>query len=76
MRCADAGVGAVPRAPITVPTGVAIYPAEVARTPRRWAERRYNVTWWNEMSRGGHFAAMEVPDLFVADVGAFFATVR
>ena len=59
----DAGAGAVPRAPISVPTGVAMYPAEVARTPRRWAERRYNITWWNEMPRGGHFAAMEVPDI-------------
>ena len=69
------GGGAVPRDRIEVPTGVANYPAEVARTPRRWAERRYNITWWKDMPRGGHFAAMEVPELFAADVGGFFATV-
>jgi microsomal epoxide hydrolase len=71
-----AGAAAVPRAPITVPTGVANYPAEVARTPRRWVERRYNLTWWKDQPRGGHFAAMEVPQLFAEDVAGFFATVR
>lgn len=70
------GGTAVPKAPIAVPTGVANYPAEIARTPRRWAERRYNITWWKDMPRGGHFAAMEVPGLFAADVAGFFATVR
>ena len=41
-----------------------------------WVERRYNVTHWTEMPRGGHFAAMEQPDLFVDDVRSFFRTVR
>ena len=72
----NAGGGAVPQRRIAVPTGVANYPAEVARTPRRWAERRYNITWWKDMPKGGHFAAMEVPELFAADVAGFFATVR
>jgi epoxide hydrolase len=71
-----AGVAAVPQAPITVPTGVANYPGEVTKVPRAWAERRYNITHWTDMPRGGHFAAMEVPDLFVDDVRAFFRTVR
>ena len=71
-----AGAAAVPRAPVTVPTGVANYPGEVTRVPRGWAERRYNITHWVDMPRGGHFAAMEVPDLFVDDVRAFFRTVR
>jgi pimeloyl-ACP methyl ester carboxylesterase len=61
---------------VAVPTGVARYPKEVLRFPRAWVERRYNVTYWADMPRGGHFAAMEQPALFAADVRNFFATVR
>jgi pimeloyl-ACP methyl ester carboxylesterase len=61
---------------VAVPTGVARFPKEPLRFPRPWVERSYNVTHWTEMPRGGHFAAMEQPELFVADVRAFFATVR
>ena len=43
---------------------------------RRWVEQRYNVTHWKEQPRGGHFAAMEVPELYVPDVREFFRTVR
>ena len=71
-----AGAAAVPQAPITVPTGVANYPGEVTKVPRGWAEHRYNITHWVDLPRGGHFAAMEVPELFVDDVRAFFRTVR
>ncbi|GIU88585.1 MAG: hydrolase [Acidimicrobiia bacterium] len=65
-----------PGGPVAVPTGVARYPREPLRLPRAWIERRYRVTHWAEMPRGGHFAAMEQPDLFVADLRAFFRTVR
>jgi pimeloyl-ACP methyl ester carboxylesterase len=61
---------------VTVPTGVARYPKEVLRYPRAWVERAYHVTYWNELPRGGHFAAMEQPELFVADLRAFLATLR
>jgi pimeloyl-ACP methyl ester carboxylesterase len=61
---------------VAVPTGIARYPKEVIRFPRSWVERRYNVTHWADLPRGGHFAAMEQPDLFVDDVRAFFRTVR
>jgi epoxide hydrolase len=61
---------------VGVPTGVARYPKEVVRYPRSWVERAYNVTHWADMPRGGHFAAMEQPALFVDDVQRFFATVR
>jgi epoxide hydrolase len=61
---------------VAVPTGVARFPKEPLHFPRPWVERSYNVTHWTEMPRGGHFAAMEQPELFVADVRAFFATVR
>ena len=71
-----AGAGAIPQAPVTVPTGIANYPGEVTKVPRAWAERRYHVTHWVDQPEGGHFAAMEVPGLFVDDVRAFFRTVR
>ena len=72
-----AGRASIPQAPVTVPTGVANYPAEIGRSERAWAERRYpNIVQWTYPERGGHFAAMEVPDLFVSDVRAFFRLVR
>ncbi len=71
----QAGRGALPQS-VSVPTGIARYPGEIAHLPRSWIEARYPITYWNELPRGGHFAAMEVPDLFVDDVRAFFRTVR
>lgn len=55
------------------PTAFANFPGEPLYTapPRTWAERAYNISRWSEMPRGGHFAAMEEPDLFVADVQAW-----
>jgi pimeloyl-ACP methyl ester carboxylesterase len=62
---------------VAVPTGVARYPKEeVLRFPRSWVEQRYNVTHWAVMPRGGHFAAMEQPELFVDDLRTFFRGVR
>lgn len=61
---------------VPVPTGVARYPKEPLRMPRAWVERCYNVTHWAVMPRGGHFAAMEQPELFTDDLRVFFATVR
>ena len=61
---------------VNVPTGVAVFPAELVFTPRKWAEARYNITQWTEMPRGGHFAAMEEPQLFVEDVRKFFRSLR
>jgi len=60
---------------VRVPTGHARYPAEISKTPRSWAEDSYNIVHWAEMPEGGHFAAMEVPDLFVEDVRGFFGSV-
>jgi hypothetical protein len=57
---------------VAIPTGVARYPKEVLRFPRSWVEQQYHVTHWAEMPRGGHFAAMEEPDLFVDDLRTFF----
>jgi pimeloyl-ACP methyl ester carboxylesterase len=61
---------------VGVPTGVARYPKEPLRWPRSWVEGQYNVTRWAVMPRGGHFAAMEQPELFVEDLQTFFRTVR
>ena len=58
---------------VEVPTGCAIFPREITRSPRRWAVRQYNVARYTELERGGHFAAMEVPELFVDEVRSFFA---
>ncbi|MFB9321958.1 epoxide hydrolase family protein [Cryptosporangium minutisporangium] len=63
--------------PVQVPVGASIFPAEVPRPSRRWAERRYpDIRYWAEHRRGGHFPALEVPDLLVNDVRAFFRLVR
>lgn len=61
---------------VEVPTGVARFPREIARFPRKWVENHYRIVHWTEMPRGGHFAAMEQPQLFVDDVRAFFRTLR
>lgn len=57
---------------IEVPTGAAIFPKETVKSPRSWAERAWNIRRWTPMPRGGHFAALEVPELLVADVRAFY----
>lgn len=56
---------------VEVPTGVAIFPKDLVPAPREFAERLFNVQQWTEMPRGGHFTAMEQPDLFAADVRKF-----
>jgi microsomal epoxide hydrolase len=61
---------------VEVPTGCAIFPKEIIRPARRWAERKYNVTHWTEMPKGGHFPALEEPDLLVQDIRSFFRTLR
>ena len=62
---------------VEVPTAFAAYPdPRSPRPPREWVERGYAVTRWREMPRGGHFAAMEAPDLFVADLREWAADLR
>ena len=57
---------------VGVPTGVARFPKEILKPPRRWCEAVYNITRWTDMPRGGHFAAYEQPELFTAEVREFF----
>ncbi len=62
---------------VEVPTACALFPAEMlAWPPRSYVDRIYNVTQWSEMPKGGHFAAMEQPDLLVEDVRKFAQTLR
>ena len=61
---------------VEVPTACAVFPKELIIPPRRWIEARFNLTRWTEMPRGGHFAALEQPELLVDDVRAFFRTLR
>jgi pimeloyl-ACP methyl ester carboxylesterase len=60
--------------PATTPTGVTVFAEDVAI--RRYAEHGNNIVHWSEFDRGGHFAAMEAPDLLVGDVRAFFRRFR
>jgi microsomal epoxide hydrolase len=62
---------------IKIPTGVAIFPAEMsAWPPRSYVERIFNIKHWTEMSSGGHFAAMEQPDLLVNDIRKFLRGLK
>jgi len=62
---------------VDVPTGCSIFPAEVPRASRRWAERRFtDIRHWHELDRGGHFAAFEEPALFVDELRTFFRQLR
>lgn len=55
-----------------VPTGVAVFPKELYRVTRRIAEHHYNVQHWTTLPRGGHFPAVEQPELLVSDLRTFF----
>jgi pimeloyl-ACP methyl ester carboxylesterase len=57
---------------VTIPTGVASFPAEILQSPRLWCEETYNITHWTTMPKGGHFAAFEQPELLIADLRSFF----
>lgn len=61
---------------VTVPTAIAVFPREISRPPREWGERSFNIQHWTEMPSGGHFAALEEPDILAADVRAFFRPLR
>jgi epoxide hydrolase len=63
--------------PVRVPVGCSIFPKEIFRTSRRWAEKRFEkLIHFEEMAKGGHFAAFEQPELYVDEVRACFRKVR
>jgi pimeloyl-ACP methyl ester carboxylesterase len=59
-----------------VPAGFALFPRDLGHPPLEWASRFFNVQGWTEMPRGGHFAAMEEPELLAEDIRAFFRPFR
>jgi len=59
-----------------VPLGVSAFPNELFMARRRWVEPTHNVTFWAEHESGGHFAAMETPDVLLNDVRTFFRSLR
>ncbi|MGW4058670.1 epoxide hydrolase family protein [Amycolatopsis sp. NPDC004747] len=62
---------------VEVPAGVSVFPKEIVRPSRRQAEQRYtDLRWFEELPAGGHFAALEQPELFVEQVRGFFRLVR
>jgi epoxide hydrolase len=63
--------------PVAVPVGCSIFPAELQRPSRRWAQRRFpDIRYWGEPARGGHFAAFEQPELFANEICSFFRLIR
>ena len=62
---------------VEVPTAAALFPAELLSwPPRSYAERIYNIKQWTEMPQGGHFAALEQPDLLIEDIRTFARSIR
>jgi microsomal epoxide hydrolase len=59
-----------------VPAAFALFPKDISQPPREWAERFFNVRRWTEMPRGGHFAAMEEPELLAEDIRSWFRSFR
>jgi pimeloyl-ACP methyl ester carboxylesterase len=71
-----AAAGQSPR-DVSVPVGFTTFPGEIWRTPRSWAERSYaTLSYFNEVDKGGHFAAWEEPELFATEVQAAFRPLR
>ena len=65
------------RPEVSISAGFTTFPGEIWRTPRSWAEKAYpNLTYFNEVDRGGHFAAWEEPELFSSEVRAAFKSLR
>jgi pimeloyl-ACP methyl ester carboxylesterase len=61
---------------VAIPTGCSIFPKENQRPSRRWAQRRFtDIRYWNEPEKGGHFAALEQPEIFVNELRSFFGAL-
>jgi len=62
---------------VTLPAGLTVFPKEIFRTSRRWADKRFkNIIHWSEPPKGGHFAAFEQPEVFVEEVRGCFRSLR
>ena len=66
-----------PMGEVKVPVGASIFPKEIFRTSRRWAEKHFGgLLYWNELDEGGHFAAFEQPEVFVSEIRNCFRSLR
>ena len=62
---------------ISIPAAITVFPGEIYRAPRSWAERSYHkLIYFNEVDKGGHFAAWEEPELFSTEIRAAFRSLR
>jgi hypothetical protein len=77
-QAADAALAAGQAPPeVSLPVGFTTFPGEIWRTPRTWAEKAYpTLTYFNEVERGGHFAAWEEPELFSSELREAFRSLR
>jgi pimeloyl-ACP methyl ester carboxylesterase len=67
----------VNRDPVDLPTGISLFPKEIFRCSRRWAEARFkHIVHWRELDRGGHFAALERPQVLVDEIRTCFRPLR
>ena len=63
--------------PVEIPAGVSVFPKDINQAPKKWAGRvLHQLVHWNEVERGGHFAAFEQPELFVREVRDCFRKIR
>ena len=61
---------------VKTPTGVSIYPKEIFKASERWLKKRYtDLRYYNVLDSGGHFAALEKPDLYVNEIRSFFSSI-
>jgi hypothetical protein len=75
-RAAALAAGQAPAA-VSIPVGFTTFPDEIFRAPRSWVEQAYpNLTYFNEVDKGGHFAAWEQPELFGTEIRAAFGPLR
>jgi len=66
-----------PQDEVVVPTGCSIFPKEIVRPSERWIRKRFtNLCYYNELNRGGHFAAFEQPELYLQEIRTYFRSVR
>ncbi len=62
---------------VSIPVGYTTFPGEIFQAPRSWVEKVYpNTTYFNEVDKGGHFAAWEEPELFASEIRAAFRSLR
>lgn len=62
--------------PIDLPAGITVFPYDINKSPRRWAEPHFkNIVHWNEVARGGHFGAFEQPEIFVRELRDCFRSL-